>query len=40
MTTSPISAFIDGLASVETGPGCPNIFDHATPEMRSADGTW
>jgi uracil-DNA glycosylase len=31
MTTSSISAFIDRLASAETGPGCNNFFDYAAP---------
>ena len=29
MTDSSINGFIDRLASVETGPGCNNFFDHA-----------
>ena len=32
MTSSSIDAFIDRLASVETGPGCRNFFDHGVPE--------
>jgi hypothetical protein len=31
MTNSGISAFTDRLASVQTGPGCHNFFDHAVP---------
>ena len=32
MTSSSIEDFVDRLASVETGPGCNNFFDHAAPE--------
>lgn len=31
MTNPSISAFVDSLASVETGPGCHNFFDYAVP---------
>jgi uracil-DNA glycosylase len=31
MTSPAIHGFIDRLASVETGPGCHNFFDHSVP---------
>jgi uracil-DNA glycosylase len=31
MTSSSIEGFVDRLASVATGPGCNNFFDHAVP---------
>ncbi|HEX9230230.1 MAG TPA: uracil-DNA glycosylase [Arthrobacter sp.] len=31
MTSSSIEGFVDRLASVETGPGCANFFDHTAP---------